>query len=105
MAPKGRNEYEIDLVAVNDNTTEILFCECKREDSRVDIDVYRSLMEKAGFVKWYHDRKEYFALISRKGFTERMKKEAEAKGVVLLTLEDYMTHQNDLVQEILKHPF
>lgn len=90
MALKGKNEYEIDLVAVNDDTKEILFCECKWEDSRVDIDLYHSLMEKAGFVKWFPDRKEYFALISRKGFTERMKKEAEAKGVVLLTLEDYI---------------
>ncbi|MCX9086411.1 MAG: ATP-binding protein [Candidatus Methanoperedens sp.] len=90
MVPKGQNEYEIDLVAVNDDTLEILFCECKWENNKVDIDVYFKLVEKAGYVKWHHDRKEYFALISRSGFTDRMKKEAEMKGVLLFTLDDYM---------------
>ncbi|KPQ41379.1 MAG: Archaea bacterial protein of unknown function, partial [Candidatus Methanoperedens nitroreducens] len=90
MVPKGQNEYEIDLVAVNDDTLEILFCECKWENNKVDIDVYFKLVKKAGYVKWHHDRKEYFALISKSGFTDRMKKEAEMKGVLLFTLEDYM---------------
>jgi len=90
MAPRGQNEYDIDIVAMNDDTKEILFCECKWESGKVDIDVYRSLVEKAGYVKWQDERKEYFALISRSGFTDRMKKEAQTKGVLLLTLEDYM---------------
>ncbi len=99
MAPKGQNEYEIDIVAMNDDTREILFCECKREGSEVDIDVYRKLVEKAGYVKWHHDRKEYFALISRSGFTERMKEEAQMKGVLLLTLEDYMPDEFEALVE------
>ncbi len=89
MAPKGENEYEIDLVAINDDTKDILFCECKWENSKVDIDLYHDLLEKAGFVSWHPERKEYFAFISRSGFTDRMKKEAKAKGIMLLTLEDY----------------
>lgn len=90
LAEKGKNEYEIDLVAINDDTNEILFCECKWNESKVDIGLYHELLEKAGFVKWHPGRKEYFALISRSGFTDRMKKEAKAKGVMLLTLEDYI---------------
>ncbi len=43
-------------------------------------------MEKAGFVKWYPDRKEYFTLLSRKGFTERLKKETEASELFFLHL-------------------
>jgi len=99
MAPKGQNEYEIDIVAVNDDTKEILFCECKWESRKVDIDVYRSLVEKAGYVKWKDERKEYFALISRSGFTDRMKKEAQMKGVLLLTLEDYMLREFEALVE------
>ncbi|HEY9246550.1 MAG TPA: ATP-binding protein [Candidatus Methanoperedens sp.] len=93
MAPKGQNEYEIDLVGVNEDTLEILFCECKWENGKIDTDVYHKLVEKAGYVKWHHDRKEYFVLISRSGFTDRMKKKAEEKEVLLLTLEDYMSDE------------
>jgi AAA+ ATPase superfamily predicted ATPase len=85
--PSGRNDYEIDLVAVNNDTKEILFCECKGLDSKVDTDVYHKLVEKSGFVKWLPERKEYFGIISKSGFTERMKREAKEKGVLLLTLE------------------
>ncbi|HEX7574944.1 MAG TPA: hypothetical protein VF360_01080 [Candidatus Methanoperedens sp.] len=46
--------------------------------------LYHGLLETAGFVNWNPDRKEYFTLISRSGFTERMNKEAKAKGVILL---------------------
>ena len=90
LAEKGKNEYEIDLVALNDDTNEILFCECKWNESKVDISLYHELVDKAGFVKWTPDGKEYFALISRSGFTDRMEKEAKVKGVMLLTLEDYV---------------
>ncbi len=99
MAPKGQNEYEIDLVAVNDDTKEILFCECKWENSKVDTDVYSKLVEKAGYVKWYHEKKEYFALISKSGFTNRMKKVSETKGVLLLTMEDYMPDEFETLIE------
>jgi len=75
MAEKGHNEYEIDLVAVNDDTNDILFCECKWVDRKVDTDVYYKLVEKAGSVIFHPDRKEYFALISKSGFTDRMNKE------------------------------
>jgi hypothetical protein len=40
---------------------EILFCECKWRESKVDIGLYYELVEKAGFVKWHPDRKEYFS--------------------------------------------
>lgn len=40
LAEKGKNEYEIDLVAVNDDTIEILFCECKYIEGKVDIGLY-----------------------------------------------------------------
>ncbi len=88
-APKGKNDYEIDLCALNPDTREMLLCECKWQDRPVDTDVYRALKEKAGYVQWLPDRKDYFALISKEGFTEEMRKAAEEEGVLLLTLGDY----------------
>jgi len=88
-APKGKNDYEIDLCALNPETSEMLFCECKWQDRPVGADVYHALKEKAGHVQWLPDRKTYFAIISKKGFTEELQKTAEKEGVLLLTLRDY----------------
>ncbi len=88
-APKGKNNYEIDLCALNPETREMLFCECKWQDRPVDTDVYHALKEKAGHVQWLPDRKAYFAIISKKGFTEELREVAEKEGVLLLTLRDY----------------
>ncbi len=89
-APKGRNDYEIDIAAINSDTKEILFCECKWKNKTIGIDVYEKLVEKAKSVKWLPDRKDYFAIISKSGFTDEMKRVAKAEGVLLLTLDDYM---------------
>ena len=89
-APKGRNDYEIDIAAINSDTKEILFCECKWKNKTIGIDVYEKLVEKAKSVKWLPDRKNYFAIISKSGFTDEMKRVAKAEGVLLLTLDDYM---------------
>ncbi len=89
-APKGRNDYEIDIAAINSDTKEILFCECKWQDKTVGVDVYEKLREKARSVKWLPGRKDYFAIITKSGFTNKMKRVAKAEEVLLLTLDDYM---------------
>ncbi len=90
LAAKGQNDYEIDIVALNNDTLQILCCECKWQDKKVGIDIYHKLKEKAGYVKWLPGRKEYFCLISKSGFTENLKNTAKKDGVLLLTLDDYM---------------
>ncbi len=90
--PSGRNNYEIDIVAINNETHDILFCECKYHDRKIDIDVYLKLKEKAGFIQWQSGQKEYFALISKSGFSDKMKQAAKKDGILLLTLEDYVLH-------------
>lgn len=82
-------EREIDIVALDDTTEEILFCECKYTNRMIDTDVYHSLREKTGYVKWGSpDRRETYCLISRSGFTKKMKKLAETDGVLLFDLND-----------------
>jgi len=85
----GKNNYEIDLAAINNITKEILFCECKWQHQKTGPEVIADLMNKAGYVQWYNsDRKEYFAVISRAGFTQKAKEFAEEKGVLLFDLGD-----------------
>ena len=67
----------------------MLFCECKWQDRPVDADVYYALKEKAEYVQWLPHRKDYFAIISKQGFTEELQKVAEKEGALLLTLGDY----------------
>jgi AAA+ ATPase superfamily predicted ATPase len=80
-----RKEIEIDIVALNEDTRDILFAECKWQNKRVGISTYHNLMEKSTRVEWHLDkRKEYFALFSKAGFTPELKKE----NVILFDLKE-----------------
>lgn len=85
-----RNE-EIDLVAINNSTNEILFGEVKWSDKLVGINIYEALKSKATKVIWGRkNRKEYFALFSKSGFTPDMQKIARKENV-------YLFHKDKLV--------
>lgn len=85
---RGMNEEEIDVVALNNNTKNILFAECKWSSNKVGSSIYNNLKRKAKIVEWHNnDRKEYFALFSKVGFTEEMKKIAEQDNVLLFDLK------------------
>jgi AAA+ ATPase superfamily predicted ATPase len=88
----GRNTYEIDLAALNENTKEILFCECKWQKQPVGAEVLEGLVEKAKLVDWYREeRKEYFAVMAREGFTEEAKRFAKGRQMLLFSLKDLDT--------------
>ncbi|OGJ18343.1 hypothetical protein A3K73_00910 [Candidatus Pacearchaeota archaeon RBG_13_36_9] len=84
---KGKNTYEIDLVALNDNTKDILFCECKWQE-KIDAEkIIKELMEKSGHVSWHNEeRKEHFAVFA-KSFKKKIKK-FENKKVHCFDLKD-----------------
>jgi len=78
-----KNE-EIDIVALNETTNEILFGEVKWSKKQVGTDIYEELKRKSQKVEWGRkDRKEYFCLFSKSGFTPRMKLAAKEDGVFL----------------------
>ena len=85
--PSGENEEEIDIVALNSASKEILFGECKWRNAKVDTDVYASLKNKAAIVDWnMKHRKEHFAIFSKSGFTDRMAELAKEEKVCLFDL-------------------
>ena len=78
---------EIDLVAINSSEKKALFIECKWSKRLVDIDVLTDLKNKASQVDWFKDeREDYFAIISKKGFTKRLVELAEREGIMLKSI-------------------
>ncbi|MFC1620865.1 ATP-binding protein [Candidatus Omnitrophota bacterium] len=75
---------EIDLVAINNSTNEILFGEVKWSNRLIGINIYEELKEKAQEVEWgTKNRKEYFAIFSKSGFTKDLKEKAKEEGIFL----------------------
>jgi hypothetical protein len=65
-APKDKNQYEIDICALNEKSKEILFIECKWQDNVNVGKILKGLVEKAGYVKWHNNnRKEVFAIFAK----------------------------------------
>lgn len=82
-----RKELEIDVVALNEDNKEILFCECKWQD-RVNAEkIFEELKEKATHVDWNNEeRKEHYAIVA-KSFSRR----TEAICIDLNDLEKIIT--------------
>lgn len=80
--PKNENQYEIDIVALNEKTKDILFAECKWQNNVNAKKLLKDLKEKANYVKWKNDkRKEHYAIFA-KSFKEKIKE----KNVYLLDI-------------------
>ncbi len=85
--PKGENIYEIDLVALNERTKEILFGECKWKERANPKKILEDLVEKAKYVQWHNkERKEIFAIFA-KSFSKKIE-EFEGKMVYCFDLKD-----------------
>ena len=84
---EGKGTYEIDIVALNEDKKEILFCECKWKKGIDAKKVLDELSGKAKFVKWHNvERKEIFAVFA-KSFKEKMK-EYNGRKVYCFDLKD-----------------
>jgi len=86
-AQKGKNEYEIDIVALNESTKEILFAECKWSENVDAREIISELVEKSKHVNWHNkERKESFAVFA-KSFSNKIN-EFEGKKVFCFDLKD-----------------
>ena len=84
-------DLEIDLVALNEETKEIMFGEAKWSDKLVGIDIFQALKAKAERVPWGKGkRKEYFCLFSKSGFTPEMMKIAKKEKVFLFQKDNLL---------------
>ncbi len=78
-----KNE-EIDIIALNSQTNEIIFGEAKWSKKKVGTNIYKDLSRKSQKVEWgKKNRKEYFCLFSKSGFTLQMKRLAKEEKIFL----------------------
>lgn len=78
-------ENEIDLVALNEKTRQILFAECKWKDNVDPGKILKSLKEKTNWVDWNaKGREEFFAI-----FAKSFKDKTEEKNLLLFDLTDF----------------
>jgi len=76
---------EIDLVGLNKVENRILFVETKWKKNQLGIGVLQDLRQKSQEVKWgSKNRKEFFALVAKNGFTKNLIKQAQKEGVLLI---------------------
>ena len=81
---KGKNTYEIDIVALNDKTMQILFAECKWRNNVNASKLLQKLKEKANYVEWHkNERKEYYAI-----FAKSFKNKVKERNVFCFDLND-----------------
>ncbi|HJH29409.1 MAG TPA: hypothetical protein C5S51_06910 [Methanosarcinaceae archaeon] len=87
-APKRQNTYEINIVALNSDSKEILFIECKWKNLSLKqaANILCYLQEKSKFVGWNNDKRaEHFSIIA-KNITD--KDALRAKGFLVFDLDD-----------------
>ena len=85
----NRKGDEIDIVALNSKTNEILFAECKWRSEVVDITIVEELRKKASIVDWRTGRRnEYFAVFSKTGFSKSCLEYCKKNGVLTFDAED-----------------
>ncbi len=84
-----RRDLEIDIVALNEQTREILFCECKWQDDVNSEKLYGELKEKAKFVIWNNNNRKEHHIVVAKSFSVRTK---HARCVDLMELEKIFKH-------------
>jgi AAA+ ATPase superfamily predicted ATPase len=83
----NRNEVEIDICGINEQTKEILFGECKWQNEVNARKILGQLKDKAKRVEWNNlQRKEYYVIFAR-SFKEKI----EEENVVLVDLEKLKT--------------
>lgn len=88
-ATKGQNTYEIDIVALNTDSKDILFVECKWKDlsTQQAENILYDLQKKSKFVDWNNDvRKEHFGLIAKFIYGKDV---LRARGFIIFDLDDF----------------
>jgi len=86
-APKDKNQYEIDIVALNEKKKQILFGECKWQEHISAERVIKELFDKAKSVLWYNKEREEFYVLFAKSFSKRIE-EFEGRKVFCFDLGD-----------------
>jgi AAA+ ATPase superfamily predicted ATPase len=76
---------EIDIAAIDKDSTSMLFGECKYRNQPMGVDVLYQLEEKAKQVPWHRDeRHNYYALFSISDFDNTLTETAQERDDLVL---------------------
>ena len=82
-------DAEIDLVALNEHTREIMFVECKWQQKKAGVNVLKNLMATSELVDWGGSGgREHYCVISKSGLTASAEAFAQEKGIISFDLTD-----------------
>lgn len=85
MADKRSNREQLRELGLNEQTKEIIFGEVKWSKNQVGMDIYQDLKAKAKAVPWHlGERKEYYILFGKKGFSKELKEIAKKEKIFLV---------------------
>ena len=80
-----RSDTEIDIVAIDESSENVIFGECKFTNEPMDVDVYYHLLEKIERVEWKKKtRKDHFVFFSFNGYTDKLRQLAEGNNLIVL---------------------
>jgi len=80
---------EIDLVAVNEQTREILFGVVKWTNKTAGYGIMENLKKKKDLVKWHNgEGEEYYLVVSKSGFTPELREIMEYEGAIGWDMQD-----------------
>ena len=77
---------DIDILCLNGNGSEAIFCECKFRNEAFDIKQYEDLFAAAEI--FTELEKRYYYIFSKGGFTDAVIKRSEEDGVELVDVEN-----------------
>lgn len=81
----GNQNVEIDIIAYDAMGTDMIFCECKYSVNPKGMKELNNLMQKASTVLWKNkERKEYFMLFSKSGYTKEILEYAKEHNNIFL---------------------
>lgn len=76
---------EIDIAALSEETGEIILGECKYTETPVGVKLFYQLLEKANQVEWRKkDRRTYYIIFGKSGFTEEFLQLSRSREDLLL---------------------
>ena len=84
--PIKKAQQEIDIIAVNNDNTKAVYCECKWRNEKTSENVVDNLIEKASM---FNHKEKYYYVFSMSGFTKStINKATENDNIKLINFSD-----------------
>ena len=81
--PALKQQDDVDILGLNKDHTEGIFCECKFKNRVFQLEDLDNLRRSVS--AFPHMKKAYFYLFSKNGFSQRVTEIASKEGIVLIT--------------------